>query len=260
MKQNFARTLSILLVLSAIVGAAPLFADENTVNLESVIVQNFSDPAAQNWFVMGSKFATKTFPRLTFAKAWPQSLYGYDTAGKDIRSLGIAMLYDRQEYNWVDIVPGTKGSDGKFSPTELPLPGRVKMLDLWVWSGNYEYYLEAYVRDYTGVVHTINMGDLNFVGWKNVRINVPENIPQARKYLPKKESLSLVKFRIWTRPTEKVVIPTNDPKATDIDRAVKFYFSNIKVLTDTYESLFDGDNLTQPGIVKDTWGTTGTGK
>jgi hypothetical protein len=259
MKQNFARTLCILLVLISFVGAARLFADENTVNLESVIVQDFSKPEAQNWFVMGSKFATVGFPRLSYAKAWPQSLYGYDVAGKDIRSLGIAMLYDRQEYNWVDIVPGIKGSDGKYTPTELPLPGRVKMLDLWVWSGNYDYYMEAYVRDFQGVVHTINMGNLSFIGWKNMRVNIPDSVPQSRKYLPKRESLDLVKLRIWTRPTEKVVIPTNDAKATEIDKAVKFYFNNIKVLTDTFESLFDGDNLTQPSVIKDAWGS-GTGK
>ena len=260
MKQNFARMFCIALVLISFVGAARLFADENTVNLESVVIQNFDDPSSQPWFVLGSKFATIGFPRVSYVKAWPQSLYGYNPDNKDLKALGIAMLFDRKEYNWVDVVPGTKtGEAGKvtYTPIEPTLPGRVKMIDMWVWSGNFDYYLEAFVRDYKGIVYTIPMGDLNFSGWKNLRINIPESIPQSRKYLPKREGLKLVKFRIWTRPSENVVIPTSNPNATDIDRAVKFYFDNIKVLTDTFESLYDGDNLTQPSVIKEAWGGGG---
>lgn len=257
MKQNIARALCILLVLVSISGAARLFADENTVNLESVVIQSFDDPEKDPWFAVGSKFSTAGFPKTAYVKSWPQALHGYNTDNKDLRVLGVAMLFDRKEYNWVDLIPGKKNGEGQnvtFEPTELPLPGRVKMLDLWVWSGNFDYYLEAYVRDYKGIVHIIPMGDLSFVGWKNIRINVPESIPQSKKYLPKREYLTLVKFRIWTRPTEAVAVLTADPNATEMDKAVKFYFDNIKVLTDTFETLFDGDSLTQPEVLKDAWG------
>ena len=107
MKQNFARTLSCMILIMSFVGVVPLFADENTVNLESAIVQDFSKPEAQNWFVLGSKFSTKPsgeapFPRLSWANAWPQAgktVYG-STSEKDIRALGVAMLFDRKEFNW----------------------------------------------------------------------------------------------------------------------------------------------------------------
>jgi hypothetical protein len=125
------------------------------------------------------------------------------------------------------------------------------MIDMWVWSGNFAYYLEAFVRDYRGVVYTIPMGDLSFVGWKNLRINIPDNVSQSKKYLPKREGLTLVKFRIWTRPTEVVVIPGTEAATDPLERAVKFNFYNIKVLTDTFESLFDGDTLTDPSVYKD---------
>jgi hypothetical protein len=124
---------------------------------------------------------------------------------------------------------------------------------MWVWSGNYNYYLEAFVRDFRGVVYTIPMGNLNFVGWKNLRINIPDNVPQSKKYLPRHEALTLVKFRIWTRPTEIVVVPGTEG-GTDVDKAVKFYFNNLKVLTDTFESLFDGDTMTNPDVYKDALG------
>lgn len=260
MKQNIARALCLSLVLLCIPGLGRLFADENTVTLESVVIQNFDDPAKAPWFVIGSKFSTAGFPKVAYIKAWPQAVYGSNADNKDLKALGVAMLFDRKGYNWIDVVPGQKTGDGDkatYEPTEIPLPGRVKMIDMWVWSANFNYYLEAYVRDYKGIVYAVPMGDLNFSGWKNLRINVPDNIPQSRKTLPKKESLSLVKFRIWTRPSESVANFTIDPKATDTDKAVKFYFDNIKVLTDTFETLFDGDELsdTNNAAVKDAWGS-----
>jgi hypothetical protein len=250
MKQHINRAFLITIALLALAGSGLVFADDSTVSLESKVIQDFSKPEAQNWFVLGSKFSTGDFPHYGFIKGGPTAILGGDqTAIQNARSLGVAMLFDRKEYNWIDIVPGTKDK-----PTELPLPGRVKMLDIWAWSGNYNYYLEAFVRDYRGVVYTIPMGDLSFVGWKNLRINIPDNIPQGKKYLPKHEALSLVKFRIWTRPNEVVVVPGSE-NGTDVDKAVKFYFNNLKVLTDTFESLFDGDQLTNPDVYKDVLGS-----
>jgi hypothetical protein len=248
-KRHFIRALVLTAALLALAGSGLLFADENTVSLESRIVQDFSTPEAQNWYVQGSKFSSADFPRMGFIKGGPTATLGGDLAkAQNARSLAVAMLFDRKEYNWVDVVPGTKDK-----PIELPLPGRVKMIDMWVWSGNFSYYLEAFVRDYRGVVYTIPMGDLNFVGWKNLRINIPDNVPQSKKYLPKKQSLSFVKFRIWTRPSEVVVIPGMEG-GDNVDKAVKFYFNNMKVLTDTFESLFDGDQMTNPDVYKDALG------
>jgi hypothetical protein len=249
MKRRLNRAVMIFLALLPFFGAGALFADENTVNLESKLVQDFSKTEAQNWYVIGSKFSTADFPRVGFIKGGPTAILGGDLqAAQNARSLAVAMLFDRKEYNWIDLVPGAKDK-----PTELPLPGRVKMIDMWVWSGNFDYYLEAFVRDYRGVVYTIPMGNLNFIGWKNLRINIPDNVPQAKKYLPRRQGLTLVKFRIWTRPTEVVAIPGTEG-LEPLDRSVKFYFNNIKILTDTFESLFDGDSLSNPEVYKDALG------
>ena len=259
MKQSFVRAFSLALATLILLPAA-LYADEQTVNLESEIVQTFDDPAAQPWFVIGSKFATEGYPKVAYVKAWPIAVFGSNPEGEDLRSLGVAMLFDRKEYNWVDIVPGKKtgsGADVKYDPIELPLPGRVKMLDVWIWSGNFSYYIEAYVRDYTGIVHILPMGDLTHVGWKNFRVSMPSTIPQAKKYLPKLEGLTLVKFRIWTRPTEVVAIPTN-PDASNVEKAIYFYFDQLKVLTDTFETMFDGDTLSNPEVIEEAWGSDTT--
>ena len=118
MKQHINRALLFTVALLSLAGIGLLFADETTVNLESRVVQDFSKPEAQNWFVLGSKFTTGDFPRIGFIKGGPIAILGDDqSAIQSARSLSVAMLFDRQEYNWVDIIPGTKDK-----PIEIPPP------------------------------------------------------------------------------------------------------------------------------------------
>ncbi|MCX7024066.1 MAG: hypothetical protein NT080_05530 [Spirochaetes bacterium] len=262
MKQHASRAIILSIAILVLFASGQVFADENTVNLESVVVQNFDTPDEQPWFVLGSKFATAEFPKIAFVNTWPVSLHGSNPKDKDtLKVLGVSMLFDRMEYNWVDVIPGKKtgnGADVKYEPIELPLPGRVAMLDMWVWSANFEYYMEVFVRDYKGIVHTIPFGNLSFVGWKNIRANVPTNIQQAKKYIPATENLTLVKFRIWTRPTERVAMPVPF-EAPAYQKAIYFYFDNLKVLTDTYDTLYDGDELVRDDVLKQNWDTGSQG-
>ncbi|MFQ3547166.1 MAG: flagellar filament outer layer protein FlaA [Termitinemataceae bacterium] len=242
MKQGGFKAVCLVLAISMGLSSV-LMADEKAVNLESRILENFDGTSGYIWKVAASKFATKTesesFPKLALISTWPAAIHGYNREGKNIKSLGIWGRFDRKGYNWIDVYPVAK-DDKDEKPAEIPIPGRVQLLDMWVWGANFNYYMEAYVRDYKGVVHIINMGDLSFEGWKNLRINIPSNIPQAKMTLPKRQGLTLVKFRIWTRPVERV----DD---------FQVYFNQIKVLTDTFESLFDGDELADPARVQELW-------
>ncbi|MBU0934398.1 MAG: flagellar filament outer layer protein FlaA [Spirochaetes bacterium] len=255
MKQHVVKAFCLSLACVFIIVANPLFADEKAVNLESIVVQSFDDQDAEPWFVIGSKFSTAGFPKVAYVPSWPLAIFGSNREGKDLNSLGVAMLFDRREYNWVDLVPGTKtgeGEDATYAPVELDLPGRVRMIDMWVWSPNMNYYIEAYLRDFQGAVHAIYMGELNHIGWKNFRINVPGSIPQSKKYLPVRETLKLVKFRVWARPTEVAALPA-PADAPLQDKAIFFYFDHLKVLTDTFEALYDGDTLTDPDFIQENW-------
>jgi len=120
------------------------------------------------------------------------------------------------------------------------MPGRVSTLDMWVWGSNLNFYLEAYVRDYQGVVHSLNMGDLAFQGWRNLKVRIPNNISQSKRILPRYAGMHFVKFRIWTTPVERV-------------DNFYVYFNQMKVLTDIFESFFDGDELADPDRVHELW-------
>jgi hypothetical protein len=221
-----------------------VYADERTINLESRVLESFDGDSDYVWQVAASKFATKNdqeaFPKLSYLPVWPTALHGDNREGAKYLALGVWGRFDRKGYNWIDIFPKRKGAAPDAEAVEIPIPGRAQMIDMWVWGSNFDYYMEAYVRDYKGVVHVIPMGDLNFEGWRNLRINIPTSIPQSKPTLPKRQGLTLVKFRVWTRPAERV-------------DNFQVYFDQVKVLTDTFETLFDGDELANEDRVQEIW-------
>jgi len=253
---------AVCLVVLACIAVLSAFGDEQTVDLTSIVLESFNGETAHEWHdgkhtrnfdfswaIDASKFATKTkdgdgnevnFPITTYVDAWPIALFGYNREGRDIKSLGIHGRFDRQGYNWIDVYPVQEGDDDSTNAFEIPMPGRVRYMDLWVWGANLDYYIEAYVRDYQGVVHIIRLGSINHTGWKNLRANIPNHIRQGKRILPSLAQLRFVKFRIWTQPTERV-------------NNFYIYFKQFKVLTDTFESLFDGDELADPDLIPEFW-------
>jgi hypothetical protein len=250
----------VFLLITLSITVFSVYGDEFTQDLVSVVLERFDGDISKEWTVGGrtfayefewaldaSKFATnvnnRSFPMLTHVDAWPMALYGSGRHNLDVRSLGIWGRFDRRGYNWIDlypVVPGTGGDGEAPVPFEIPIPGRISVLDLWVWGSNHNFYMEAYFRDHTGVVHSLNMGSLAFQGWRNMRVRIPNHIPQARRTVPRFAGLHFVKFRIWTTPLERV-------------DNFYIYFNQMKILTDVFETLFDGDDLADPYRVREIW-------
>jgi hypothetical protein len=268
-----------LVLLAGIALAA--FGDEFTVNLESKILENFdnTEDSKYVWKKEASRYSVGKdpadrenpsfaemgledgdfFPKINYFETWPMALFRFNRDNKPLHSLGIWGKFKRMGYNWIDIYPTLKSQGEDAGPFEIPIPGRVRYLDMWVWGSNLNYYVEAYLRDQQGVVHTIYLGNIGHQGWRNLRAIVPTNIPQHRRIIPdpvtagiltsdEKNSvyLKFVKFRIWTTPREEVA-------------NFYVYFDQFKVLTDTFESLFDGDELTDPDWIRENWTGEGSG-
>jgi len=263
MKQGSFRAVRLIIFMLVMFGLATfaVFSDENTIDYQSIILESFDGNSAHEWTFGGknysydfewkadaSKFATtidnESYPKLSYIPSWPMALFGTNKNGKDdLKSLGIWGKFDRRGYNWIDVYPikaGTGGEGDEAEPFEIPIPGRISYLDMWVWGSNLNYYLEAYFRDYQGVVYNLYMGSLAYEGWKNLRVRIPTNIPQSKRVLPRLAGLTFVKFRVWTTPVERV-------------DNFYVYFDQMKVLTDTFESLFDGDELADPEQVQQLW-------
>jgi len=231
--------------------------DARPVALSTVVLESFGGETTREWHdgrqvrsfdfswdLRASRGATVlndggnevTFPRSTFVEAWPRALFGDNRAGPPIQSFGINGRFDRQGHNWVDIFP--VGADGE--AFEIPMPGRVRNMDLWVWGSNLHYNLEAHVRDSLGIVHRIQLGSLAFAGWRNLSAAIPGHISQESRVLPAHAQLRFVKFRLWTQPNERV------------DNFF-VYFNRFQILTDVFETFFDGDELANSDFVADIW-------
>ncbi|MDR2470552.1 MAG: flagellar filament outer layer protein FlaA [Treponema sp.] len=272
MKQGSLRALCLALLAGTALAA---FGDDLTVNLESKILENFdnSENSLYVWRKEASRYAVGKdpadkenpsfanmgledgdfFPKLSYFDIWPMALFRNNREGRELRSLGIWGKFKRMGYNWMDIYPTLKAEGEEAKPYEIPIPGRVRYLDMWVWGSNKNFYVEAYLRDEQGVIHTIYLGNLGYQGWRNLRAMVPTAIPQRRRIIldptaanlmstQDKNSIYLkfVKFRVWTTPRETV-------------GNFYVYFDQFKVLTDTFETLFDGDEMTDPDWIRENW-------
>jgi len=274
MKHSSFKVVCLVLLVGTALAA---FGDDLTVSMESRILETFdnADDALYVWHSDASRYAVgkdaadkdnpifaslqlkegESFPRINHFDIWPMALFRGNRDNKPLKSLGIWGKFKRMGYNWIDIYPTLKADGNDAKPYEIPIPGRVRFLDMWVWSPNVNYYMEAYLRDEQGVIYTIYMGSLVHDGWKNIRAAVPTSIPQRRRIILETNSsntlaagdrnsvfLKFVKFRIWTTPREEV-------------NNFYIYLDQFKVLTDTFVTLYDGDELTNPDWIRENWGT-----
>ncbi len=198
-------------------------------DIRSIVLEDFENND-RNWHASASRFTAEGFPQLKFGiEGVPlavSSSYGGET---NRYVMGIRAAFTRKGYNSISIYP----------EEEIVIPGYVKKLDVWVWGANYYYNLEVHLRDYRGVVHKFSLGSLHYMGWKNLSLEIPGYIPQFIRYLPMEKPLTLVRFVVWTEPTERV----DD---------YMIYFDRLKVLTDLYKQRFDGDILADKS--REIWG------
>ncbi|MDR2481031.1 MAG: flagellar filament outer layer protein FlaA [Spirochaetaceae bacterium] len=259
----------IFLVVLANLIILPAFGDGSTVEMSSRILEKFDgtpyvvdgEEYHYTWKTVASRFITKiadqSFPVVNVISSAPMALTR--AAGEaGAKSLGIQGAFDRQGFNWIDIYP-TLTDDPDGNPAEIPLLGRTRFIDIWVWGSNLNYTLEAYIRDNRGVIHTISMGNLKFTGWRNLRSAIPSGIPMVSNIIPRSTHAStFVKFRLWTDPRERTYVDIERDKAGKITKIVPFYvyLTQLKVLSDVYETIYDGDELADPKNTTKLWSGT----
>ncbi|MBN2626918.1 MAG: flagellar filament outer layer protein FlaA [Spirochaetales bacterium] len=195
------------------------------------------------------------FPKMAYAMdTWPTDLFGaYPENREELGVLGIWSRFDRMGYNQYEIVPGEDAS-GTWTQKPIELPGRVKTIDWWLWGSAFNYYVEIYVMDYRGFEFKLApirvekltgkkiVSNLNYSGWRNFYIDIPNYIDQDVPYQPRNANMKITKFVIYTDPREKV---------TDC----YLYMDHLKILTDVQESTFDGYLMKEKTFVEKVWGT-----
>lgn len=246
---------SAVVVALLLVLALPAVAQQQvaTTNFQTIVIETFDDSdltwtsheatgsdRTGRWVVTGSKFISEDFPRFQAVATFPDALYPVEPQNFEPRSLGIQAAFDRQGYNYLEIYPVEENQEGEAVPSGIPIPGRAQSIDMWVWGSNYDYYLEIHLMDHRGIVHTLRLGNINYRGWRNLRVNIPTHIPQEVVYVPQLKGLELTKIVMWTRPEEAVA-------------GFYLYLDNIQVLTDVFDQPFDGRDLANPDYIDRIW-------
>jgi hypothetical protein len=257
----------ICLIIWACITVLSVHGQYRAENLNNWVLETFNGngDSIYKWKTEASRFISredKPYPLTNYIDAYPSQAFRAGKVEGAPRSFGINGRFDRRGYNWVDIYP-VLADDSDEMPIGIPIPGRMKRIDMWVWGSNLRYYMEIYFRDYQGVIHILNFGSIYFRGWQNMSINIPTNLnqtvwtesepikrareigkdlsdnPQIRDE-PTYPSLHFVKFRLWTQPVERV-------------DNFYVYFKQLKILTDINEALFDGSDLADPLNVIKLW-------
>jgi len=152
------------------------------------------------------------------------------------KCLGVHFQFMYPGYNSVHIIPtykieGSRDPSGRLQEREgIKLPGRAKGISLWFHGRGHPYTLECWVEDYTGEVHILKFGSVNFVGWRPLKAYIPVNIPQKMDSYPQTRFLAIKRFVLRAEPTAQT-------------QEIYMFIDQIKVLTDEYEVNFDGKDL-----------------
>ena len=236
---SYYRLTYIFIITFLLISFAANTLERKTENLQSIELETFEDNS-KNWTLIprttfGFDEENKSMQELQIINGqWPKAFFGEEGKflDKDYKNcLGVKLFFRKQGYNTVDIIP----------EEPIAFTGRIKMIDLWIWGSNYNYELDCILEDFRGIQHRLNFGRIDFVGWKNLGVLIPNYIPQSVEYIPKLKRLKLIKLVLWSHPAEKARVP------------IYFYLDHIKYLTDVFEEKFDGHPLAEEEMINKLW-------
>jgi len=117
----------------------------------------------------------------------------------------------------------------------LPIEGITKTISVWVAGRNTNHVLQLEISDHFGNTAFINMGKLNFVGWKKITVSVPPTIVQRDYHYNNKMGITIQGFNVLC----------------DLDEtygSYYIYFDDLRAVTD----LFAEDSRDEDDIL-DSW-------
>lgn len=139
--------------------------------------------------------------------------------------LGAKVEYFRSGYPWFSVTP----------PRPVKIPGITQEISVWVAGRNSDNKLSLYVRDNTSQVHKVGSESLTFMGWKNISVQVPSNIPQESYIGQNEEGIEFMGILV-------------NVSAQSSFGKYYIYFDNIVAKTDMYLQTYK-----EADDPKDTW-------
>lgn len=113
----------------------------------------------------------------------------------------------------------------------IPIQGISKTLSVWVAGRNTDHRLEAVISDHFGNAAIIDMGKLNFTGWKKLTVSIPPSIKQRDYHYSNMMGITFDGFNIKCAIDETY-------------GTYYIYFDDLRVVTDLFsENSRDLDDM-----------------
>jgi hypothetical protein len=131
--------------------------------------------------------------------------------GPDERVLGLRVNFHRRG-----------ATDMTFrSVRPLPVEGIVKAVSVWVAGRNAPHRLFLIVRDFNGNLRELEMGSLDFAGWRQMSVAIPPTIVQQDPFADDRAGMSIEGFRVAF-------------SLADTAGSYFIYFDDLRALADLY--------------------------
>lgn len=156
--------------------------------IATVLLEDFEEPG--EWTAQVSRdFGTVS---IMTREGAPKALKALGEKNKYV--LGIKALFYRRGPAVITIKP----------IREIKIPGITKYIKVWVVGRNYRHTLKILVRDFLGQLHEVTVGQLTHIGWKQMEVYIPEQIPQENYKLAEERGLTFEGFVIYCDMTDIV--------------------------------------------------------
>lgn len=135
--------------------------------------------------------------------------------------LGVKVAFNQRSHAYFSMRP----------PRPIKVPGITKAISVWVCGRSFKHRLYCHLIDYKGSEMIVDMGLLDFAGWKKVSIPIPATIEQEEYHWVNWRGVSFAGLSIRTDPGESYGV-------------YYVYFDELRAITDVYqEETRDEDNM-----------------
>ena len=188
--------------------------DSSQQKLTTILVEDFENCDTWTALMPSNQGVARAKKVLGAAKSVKEG------GGNTTYCLGIKEWGYRRGFNWTEIKP----------PDPIQITGKLKGLSIWAVGRNYRHHLEIWVKNYQGIEYPIDMGSLNYRGWKQLEKRIPMFIPYYTKYVPQYKPIWITRFVIRHDPDER-------------HGNFYVYLDDLRAIVDSYEDTFDGDDM-----------------
>ena len=147
--------------------------------------------------------------------------YGIPNTYSKNKVLGVKVQYIARGHNWFSIRP--------IKP--IVIEGICQSISCFIAGRNYKHLLKVIILDYFARERVLIMDKLNFIGWKELIVSIPEQIEQTDYHFPDKQGIKFNGFLISCDPLETLGI-------------YYIYFDELRAMTDIFnETTKDLDDM-----------------